>query len=285
MKQAPPLPPDNDPWTDPITPPPQAAVPNRRILAVAIIAMVVALTAPFWEGALLPILGVRTPLERVAEQNGLALTQQSQHAADLDDRLAVATAQIAKLQAELVGANQRAQQAATLTSMIALVRLSDTLRRPMPFAAELAVVRASGANLGDMKPLLDQIEPYAGTGIPGEAQLQRDFNTLFNQATHSDHGLMPTDWVNNLAVWARLRGPAPPPPPAEPSIALLRVASARIADGDLATALQQVRELSDPYKPLFASWVEDAQARVAAGTLADRVSDMVAKTLRPPAAK
>jgi hypothetical protein len=66
---------------------------------------------------------------------------------------------------------------------------------------------------------------------------------------------------------------------------LLRVASARIADGDLATALQQVRELSDPYKPLFASWVEDAQARVAAGTLADRVSDMVAKTLRPPAAK
>ncbi len=272
---------DGDPWTDGVTPPP-APASGRRAVAIAVIAIVVAVTAPYWEGALLSLADIRTPVERLAEQNVLAITQQEQRTADISQRLTAATAQIAKLQSELVGATQRAQQAATLTSTIALVRLSDTLRRPVPFAAELAVVRASGANLGDMKPLLDQIEPYAGTGIPGEAQLQRDYTALANQVTRGG-GLLPTDWVSNLAIWARLRGPAPPPPPAEPSIELLRVASARLSEGDLASALEQVRQLDDRYKPLFASWVEDAQARVAAETLADKVSDMVAKALRQPA--
>jgi hypothetical protein len=53
----------------------------------------------------------------------------------------------------------------------------------------------------------------------------------------------------------------------------------------MAGAVEQTRQISETWRPLFASWIDDAQARVAADTLADRVSDMVTKALRPAPSK
>ena len=218
---------------------------------------------------------------RIAEQSALAVTRQDARAADVSQRIAALSAQITTLQTALAAATRQTEQTAAMTRTMALVRLSDTLRRPIPFAAELALVRASGTDLGDVKPLLDRIEPYAATGIPGTAQLRQDFHTLADQVAHADHALMPASWMNNLTAWAHLRSAPPPAPSTDPSLDLLHEASARLADGDVAGALEQAAQLSDTYKPAFASWIEDAQARVAADTLAERTGDMVTQTLSP----
>lgn len=259
---------------------PQAV--GRRALPLALIALAVSLTAPFWEDSVLSAIGIRTPAGRTAEQSSLAVAQQERRAEDIAQRLAAATAQITKQQADFAAATRRTEQAATLIRTLALVRLSETLRRPMPFAAELAVVRASGADLGDLKPLLDQIEPYAATGIPGAAQLRQDFRALQDQVSH---GVPATSWMTSIATWTRLRSAPRTPPQADPSPELLQSASARLADADFAGALEQTRQLSEAYKPVFANWNDDTQARVAADTIADRVSDMVTQSLKPPATK
>jgi hypothetical protein len=252
----------------------------RHSLALAAAALIVALTAPFWEDAALATFGIHTPLGRTAQQNTLAVMRQDRRTEDISQRLAAVTAQLAKQQAEFTAAMQRADAAAALIHTLSLVRLSDMLRRPMPFAAELAMVRADGTDLGDLRPLLDKIEPYANTGIPGTTQLRQEFGTLLDQVPS---GGSPS-WVAHLAVWAHLRGTPPTSADADPSLDLLQSASARLADVDIAGALDQTHQLSDAYRPVFANWSEDAQARVAADTIATRVSDMVTRTLRTRAA-
>jgi hypothetical protein len=256
---------------------------GRRALILGLVALVVSLTAPFWEDAVLSMLGIRTPVGRAAEQSTLAVIRQDRRTEDIAQRLGLAMTQMTRQQAEFTSAMQRADRSAMLIRTMALVRLSDTLRRPMPFAAELAVVQASGTDLGDLKPLLAQIEPYANTGVPGTTQLRQEFRTLYEQVTHG--GSASSSWVGNLATWTHLRGATPAQPTSDPSLELLRTASLRLGDIDIPGALEATLQISETYKPAFANWIDDAQARVAADTLAERVGDMVTQALRPPASK
>ena len=48
----------------------------------------------------------------------------------------------------------------------------------------------------------------------------------------------------------------------------------------LESALARLDSLSDAEKAPFASWMQDAEARVAADTLAGKVSDMVGEALK-----
>ena len=277
-----PKPPAEEPYV-----PPVAATPAKsaggRALTLALIALVVSLSAPFWEDRVLSSLGIHTPAGRAVEQGTLAVLQQDRRTEDIAQRLSTATTQMARQQMEFTNAMQRADRAATLIRTMALVRLSDTLRRPMPFAAELAVVRASGTDLGELKPLLDQIEPYADTGIPGTTQLRQDFRALYDPIARGGGGAAQASWMGNLATWTHLRSATPAQPEGAQSLELLRTASARLADIDIAGALEATRGVSDAYKPAFANWMDDAQARVAADSLAERASDMVTQALRPPA--
>lgn len=281
---APPEPPFDDTYRPDSDARPAPPVSGRRAYALAVAALVISLTAPFWEDAALSTLGIRTPVGRAAEQSTLAAIRQDRRTEDISQRLAAAMAQITRQQAEFTTAMRRADQASTLIRTMALVRLNDTLRRPMPFAAELTVVRASGTDLGDLKPLLDQIEPYAATGIPGTTQLRQDFRTLYDQVARGSGGGA-ASWVSSLTSWARSKPPSQTTATIDPSLLLLQTASARVAEGDIAGALEATRKVGGDYKPVFATWVDDAQARVAADALAERVSDMVTVALRPAAAK
>jgi hypothetical protein len=280
---APPRRPVEEPYRPPDRIRPTRAPAGRNALTLGLIALAVSLTAPFWEDSALSMLGIRTPVGRAAEQSTLAVIRQDRRTEDIAQRLSAAMTQITRQQADFTTAMQRADRSATLIRTMALVRLSDTLRRPMPFAAELTVVQASGTDLGDLKPLLDQIEPYANTGIPGTTQLRQEFRTLYDQVSRG--GATPSSWVGNLATWSHLRSATPAQPTSDPSLELLKTASARLADIDIAGASEATRQIGDEYKPVFANWIEDAQARVAADTLAERVGDMVTQALRPPAAK
>ncbi|MEJ0018131.1 MAG: hypothetical protein WDN25_16485 [Acetobacteraceae bacterium] len=251
-------------------------------MVLAVLALAVALTTPFWEDSVLSTLGIRTPMGRATEQSTLAVIRQERRTEDISQRLLAATAAVARQQSEFTAAMQRANAAATLVRTMALVRLSDTLRRPMPFAAELAVARASGNDLGDLKPLLDQIEPYAETGIPGPSQLRQEFRSLLEQVPKATGS---PSWMGRLANWTRLRSAPAGAPDADPSYDLLQSASTRLTDIDLPGAVEQTRQIGEAFRPLFASWLEDAQARVAADALAEKVSDQVTRTLKLPGDK
>ncbi len=278
-----------EPVPPPVLEPSYSAPPSRPTrkqggIVLAILAIIVSLTAPFWEDSALSLLGIRTPIGRAAELSTLAVVRQDGRTEDIAQRLTAATAQMTRQQAEFTTAMRRADQAGTMIRTMALVRLSDTLRRPMPFAAELAVVRANGTDLGDLKPLLDQIEPFAASGIPGTTQLRHDFQALLDQVQRSDGGGA-SSWMGSLVSWTHLRKSAPAAPEADPSLDLLQSASARLADVDVAGAVEQVGQVNELYKPVFASWMDDAQARIAADTIAEKVSNMVTQALRLPATK
>ena len=251
--------------------PQTTGVTARAPLILVLAALVVGLTAPLWEGPVLSALGIRTPVERAAEYATLAVARQEQRMQDIGQRVAATDGQIAALRAELAGASRRAERLALLTRTMAMVRLADTLRRPMPFAAELAVARAGGNDLGTMQPLLDRIGPYADTGIPGIAQLRREFDAL--RAAAPAGRASPTAWLGDLAAWTHLRsGPQGSAP--------LNEAAVRLADEDLPGALERLAGLSEAERAPIASWMQDAEARVAADTLAQRVSDMVGEALK-----
>jgi len=247
--------------------------------ALAVVALLVALTAPMWEDSALGTLGIRTPIGRAAERSTMAVQQLERRTEDINQRLIAAMARIATQQAALTAAMQRADAAAAMIRTMSLMRLSETLRRPMPFAAELAVVRANSTDLGDVKRLLDQIEPYADTGIPGTTQLREEFRPLSERVSHGGA----VSWVGSLTAWTHLRSPQPAP--ADPSLQALQNAAVRLADVDLPGAVEQVRQVDGGDRAVFANWLDDAQARVAADELADRVSDLVTRTLRTSGAK
>ena len=251
------------------SPRPSIASKNAPLLLV-VAALAVGLTAPLWEGPVLAALGVRTPVERAAEYAALAVAREEQRIQDIGQRLAATNSQIAALRAELATASQGAERLALLTRTMAMVRLADSLRRPMPFAAELAVARAGGTDLGRVQPLLDRIGPYADTGIPGAAQLRREFDALRAQVGGRASS---TAWLGDLAAWTRLR-------PAPKTNAALDEATARVNDEDLAGALARLNSLGDAERAPFASWMQDAEARVAADALAQKVSDMVGEALK-----
>ena len=255
---------------EPATPVRPAPVAGSAPLVLVVAALSVGLTAPLWEGPVLTALGVRTPIERAAEYAALAVAREEQRIQDIGQRLASTNTQVAALRAELATASQGAERLALLTRTMAMVRLADSLRRPTPFAAELAVARAGGNELGPVQPLLDRIGPYADTGVPGIAQLRREFDALRAQ---SSGRASPTAWLGDLATWTRLRA-------APQANATLDAAAARVADEDLAGALARLGSLSDADRAPFASWMQDAEARVAADTLAEKVSDMVGETLK-----
>jgi len=107
-KEDQPTPPDS-PADEPYQPPASAErhTPARHSLALAVAALAIALTAPFWEDGALSTLGIHTPLGRAAQQNTLAVMRQDGRTEDMSRRLAAATAQLAKQQAELTAAMQR----------------------------------------------------------------------------------------------------------------------------------------------------------------------------------
>ena len=234
------------------------------------VALAVGLTAPLWEGPVLAGLGIRTPIELAAEYAALAVAREEQRIQDIGQRLAAADGQIASLRAQAATAAQDAQRLASLTRTMAMVRLADSLRRPMPFAAELAVARAGGNDLDPVKPLLDRLGPYADTGVPGVAQLRREFDAL---RTQTGGRASPAAWLGDLATWTRLRA-------APQASKALDDAAAHVADEDLAGALAQLSTLSEAERAPFASWMQDAEARVAADSLAEKVSDMVGTALK-----
>lgn len=262
------------------TPPATAA---RRL---AIIAIIIAVTAPFWEGALLGAINIHLPMAAELADNARALERLDRRTADLEQQLGAATAQLGKLQAQLADTTGRANATAERTRTLAMVELVSALRRSGGFELELAAVRAAAPDAADLKPLLDQIEPYAVSGVPSAGQVSRDFSRINARLQWTDRGYLSIAWVTRLLPWQRA-AVAQPALATDSAPQLLSQAGSQIGGGDLAGAIATLQTVGGTYQEALADWLEDAKARVAADAVAQRLQDQIARPLAkaPPSKK
>ena len=248
---------------------------------IAVAALVVGLTVPIWQDPVQRTLGITTEVSRAQQEDALTLARLERKQQDLEQRLASTTAQLTKAQGELAQAARRQEDAAAWLRAMALTRLGDALRRSSPFAPDLAVARGAGVNLDDIKPMLDKIGPFVSTGVPTNADLDREFRRMADQITRTGRGMVPGEWIATLVSWTSFN--RAPPPPADPAPDLVRAAAANVADGNYAAAIEQLKQITGPYEQVFAGWIEDAQARKAADSIVKRVDEVVDRAVRPAA--
>jgi len=248
---------------------------NARRLAIA--ALVISILAPFGADALFGTLNIHTPGARRLAETSLVVDRLERQSAELEKQLATATTQLAALQAQSGQAATRAEASQNWTRTMALVELGAALRHPGAFDLELAMVRTSGAAPAEFAPLLAKVEPYSATGIPGLAQLQRDFSSLRSRIEWVERSYMPVTWMNKLIAWPRGAATSHPvePPPQDTTGKLLTEAAGELARDNLSGAVLVAQKVTGPNRDALTDWVEDAGARVAADDLARRINDLV----------
>jgi hypothetical protein len=241
---------------------------------LAIIALVVALTAPFWEEALLGSINIHLPVARELAETARGVDKLERRTVELEQQLGATTTQLGRLQAQLTQAVNQANAAADRVSTLAMMELTVALRRPGGFELELAALRAATPDLGDLKPLLDQIEPYAVTGVPSAAQIRQDFSRISTRIQWAERGYISVAWVTRLFPWPRKTAAQPAAVPDNTSQVLTQ-AGTQIGSGDLAGAVSTVQQIGGSHQEALADWIEDANARVAADAVAQRLNDQI----------
>lgn len=276
----PPVPPSAPPPAPPLAP---RGLIDRYAGPIALAALVVALLGQDW---LLGAVGIRTQTARRVSEVTQQAGRLEQRSVELEKQLAAASAQLAKQQAQAVEANARIEASQNWVRTMALVQFGAALRRPGPFDLELAMVKTSAAAPPELVPLLAKIEPYAATGVPGIAQLQRDFIALRSRIDGGDR-FIPLTWMNKVISWPRgaattQTAEATPPDPTSRQFGDAAIA---LAKENLAGAVAIAQQITGMGRELISDWVEDAEARVALDEAGRRVNDLVVQRLGTPADK
>lgn len=260
-----------------------AAPEKSSARTLAIIAIVVALTAPFWEGPLLSSINIHMPMASELAENTRALDALDRRTATLEQQIGTVTGQLNKLQTQVSETANRANAAMERTATLAMVELVTALRRPGGFELELAAVRTTTADQADLKPLLDQIEPYAVTGVPTAARLRQEFSHISLRIQWTERGYLSIAWVKGLLPWQRSATAAQMTPDTTPQ--LLNDAGAQLGGGDLAGAVTTMQMISGKHQEELADWLEDAKARVAADAVIQRLGDQISQRVNKTAAQ
>ncbi len=256
----------------PQTPPPPLPQPRGPAWAIAMVALGVSLTTPFWYDGALRVLGITTAISQAQQQDALSITRQERTLQDVQQRLTTANAQLSKARTDLTEAARQQEETAAWTRTMILVRLSEALRRGAPFVAEVAMVRSSGAATADLSPLIERIAPYATIGVPTAVDLANDFRRVTDPVLRPNRGFNPMAWAATVVAWTPFGRPAAD---LDPGRAALRDAGARMRDGQINEAVAILRPVTGPVAEMMAGWLADTQARAAADALGTRVEAML----------
>ena len=164
---------------------------------------------------------------------------------------------------------------------VAAEALRAVVERGAPYQAELAAVKALGAEQGTLAPL----EPFAAECIPSAAALARELAEL-TPALQQASGAVARDG----SLLARLEqsaqklvriSPLAAPQGDDPAAVIAR-SNAAAAGGDTAAALADVARLPELARALAASWRKKVEAREAVIAAGRRVAaDALAALNRP----
>ncbi len=256
----------------PQSPTPPLPQPRGPAWAIAMVALGVSLTTPFWYDGALRVLGITTAINQAQQQDALAITRQERTLQDVQQRLTTANAQLSKARTDLTEAARQQEETAAWTRTMILVRLSEALRRGIPFVAEVAMVRSSGAATGDLPRLIERIAPYAPIGVPTAVDLANDFRRVTDPVLRPNRGFNPMAWAATVVAWTPFGRPAAE---TDPGRTALREAGARMRDGQINEAVAILRPVTGPVAEMMAGWLADTDARAAADTLGTRVDAML----------
>ncbi len=248
------------------SPPAPSLLPARML---AILAIAIAVGAPFWLDRGLGLVGLHTPAAARLAATRSGVAAEAPQVAALERQIDTALALLARSRADATQI-----KLANWSSIYALTDLTAALRRAEPFNVAFAVARAVTGLPDDIGKLLDQLGPYAAIGVPPAARVSRDFAARAARLGWSGPDSAPVAVVKQLLTWSeqQLAGSARP---VDDTRHRLAEASAELAAGDVAAAVETIGGLEGPARDTFADWLQDAGARAAADQLTNRVNLML----------
>lgn len=256
--------------------PPRPAVtvppPRGPAWTIAMVALGVSLTTPFWYDGALRLLGITTTIGQAQQEDALAISRQERKLRDVEQRLSTTATQLTKAQADLTQAARKQEETAAWTRVMILARLGEALRRGTPFGPELAMARGARAATGDLTPLLDRFAPYAPIGVPTTQDLGQDFRRVTDPVLRPARGLNPLAWAATVIAWTPFGRPAPE---TDPGRLALREAASRVRDGAVTDAATMLRPVTGPVADMMAGWLADADARAAADAFNQRIDALL----------
>ncbi|HEX2216394.1 MAG TPA: hypothetical protein VHG27_06845, partial [Xanthobacteraceae bacterium] len=188
----------------------------------------------------------------------------------LSARLAALEETSRALQAAATTANRPDRDRAARLATAGLA-LKSAVEAGTPFAAELAAVKAAGADPAKLSPL----EPFAASGLPSTQALTRELASLIashrrqTEPAAANAGFF--EWLQaGVARLVRIR-PVDAPAPADSGDALAKV-QASAARGAFAEAVSEAAKLPEQLRAPLDPWIQKAQGRVAALAAAHEVA-------------
>ncbi|WP_448191842.1 COG4223 family protein [Azospirillum sp. sgz301742] len=263
------------------TPPAHPAPASHRgALVIASAALALALTSPYWSVPVYKALHLRPPGVEWQARQEVETGRHGQSLAELDRRLADLGGAIAKANEQVAGIKAAQTAIETQVGVMALLQIRAAMRRPVPFEAELKLVRALGGKYADLDPLFAAIEPYAVEGIPLESQLQLEFPYVAEAVARTGPRPSMLNWLVSFTGWA----PEPAHPTGadgkpDPTWSVIEHAQARLADHDLRGAVEDLGTLDGDAAAATRSWLGQAQARLAANQAIDRIAEHAATAM------
>ncbi len=181
--------------------------------------------------------------------------------------LTALTERIAKLEAEMDKGLAGTKSAA---AAIAFANLRAAVAQGRPYVTELATIKSFVADPGDLGPL----PAYAEKGIPTTAELTRSFAASRDAALGAASPPPSSSFLDRLLASAsslikikRVDEAATGDSPG----AVLARAEALLGKGDLEGAVKQVATLEGAPREAFKAWLDDAQARLSADGVMQRL--------------
>jgi hypothetical protein len=182
----------------------------------------------------------------------------------LNGQVGSLTGRLDKVDAALADRHQQALRAEA--TILAVGQLRAALETSKPFAKQLAAVRAMVPGDADVNGVLDQMQPYADSGVETSDDLTRDFNRLApNLVRTSIVGDGQSWWRQALyhiesvisirRTGADVQG--------DSTDAVVARAEAKLDEEDLQGAVAMLQALSGAAADLASPWIHDAQHRVA----------------------
>jgi hypothetical protein len=208
-----------------------------------------------------------TSLQTTVRERPAAATPASVEA--IDKRIAALEERLGAL-----AATTRASVApAVAAEIVALGALRDALGSGLPFAAELAAVRAL---LGERAAKLHGLDAFADKGLPTTAELSRRFAAIAPALARQPEA--EGDYLSRLLHSASRLVEVRPVGEArgDSAAAIAARAENRLRNGDLAGGLAEAERLPPAAKAAAADWIAAAQQRRDADAL---VKDLVAQSL------
>ncbi|WP_448190334.1 COG4223 family protein [Azospirillum sp. sgz301742] len=176
-------------------------------------------------------------------------------------------------------AQQATAKQDTAASAEALVLAAGQLRSALsgsgPFQGELQAVKALGSSDAQLNQALDSIAPYAGKGIPTQAQLadrlDRQAGDIVRAALKGEGGNWIKEVTGTLSTLVTVRRQGGDVVGDTPEAAVAR-AQAALNDGNLKGAVDEMSTLQGPAAQAASGWLADAKARLAANTAGQQLT-------------